>query len=455
MKLKAYATPIILSVIILGLAGIAYWDENKTAKDKTAEEAKGKLFDFDPAQIQTVSVTNVTAEPKSWIMTQDMEQKAWSISSPIQYAADGEGIIRLLKIIVDAKSEREFDLGQKSLATYGLEPAQIVYEMKDAKGKTWKLEIGGKAPTGYSSYARVEGDPKLHLVNQYLFTATNKTLSDFRNKGIGVPNSADIQKISVTFAGDKPVRLERKEKEWFVVEPFQGKGDTLDINKWISGWDSLRAADFIDSPGPDLRKALTVTGKGTKELARVTFETTNGQKEFIVVENNGKVYTQLSDQTFVELDRPSVESLRKAPKEFEDRSVFKFVSTDVTDVSIDGVAYKREGESWVQVSDKKPMPFIQGMLVSLEFTKADSKLSTDEGEKAAKGPALHTVEIREGEKPKVQFSIWKNPASEDGMLVLKNGDSYYQVNNEFLDVLKPKSGATEPTLGGEVKGEKS
>ncbi len=42
------------------------------------------------------------------------------------------------------------------------------------------------------------------------------------------------------------------------------------------------------------------------------------------------------------------------------------------------------------------------------------------------------------------------------MLVLRTGDSYYRVNNEFLDILKPKAGTTTPTLGGgDIKVEKS
>ncbi|RZA15227.1 MAG: DUF4340 domain-containing protein [Proteobacteria bacterium] len=355
--------------------------------------------------------------------------------------------------MLDAKSERAFDLGDRGLANFGFEPAQISYRLKDSKGKTWTFEIGGKSPTGYSSYALVSGDKQIHLVNQYLFTATNKTLTDFRDKTLSVPPIAKIMKVDLLFAGDKPVTLVRIDKDWAMTAPYAAKGDTLDINKWLSSWDNLRVSDFIDSPAPDLRKALTVLGKGTKEIVRIQMTTDTAQKDLTIVENNEKMYAKLSADGFVELDKPSILSLRKSPSEFEDRSVFKFVSADVNEVTIDGTQYKRLKDEWV--AGEKPMPFIQGMLVSLEFVKADSKLSAKDAEPFIKGPALHTVDIKESKNPAVQFSLWKK-SDEDGMLVLKTGDSYYLVNNEFLDILKPKTGTTTPTLGGgEIKGEKS
>ncbi|RZA18760.1 MAG: DUF4340 domain-containing protein [Proteobacteria bacterium] len=452
MNLKRYATPIVLAVVLLGLGGLAYWDEKKTAKDKVVEEAKGKLFDFNPAEIVSLDVTNATAEPKSWTLTKDVEQKSWMVSTPISYKADGEGIDRLLKIILDAKSERAFDLGDRKSASFGFEPAQISYHLKDSKGKTWTFEIGGKSPTGYSSYAKVSGDTKIHLVNQYLFTATNKTLTDFRDKTLSIPPVAEIKQVDVLYAGDKPVTLVRREKDWAMTAPYAAKGDTLDINKWLSSWDNLRVADFIDAPGPDLRKALTVLGKGTKEIVRIQMTTDKTKKDLTIVENNEKMYAQLSPDGFVELDKPSILSLRKSPTEFEDRSVFKFVSADVNEVTIDGAQYRRVKEEWV--SGNKPMPFIQGMLVSLEFVKADSKLSAKEAEPFIKGPALHKVDIKE-KNTAVEFSLWKK-SDEEGMLVLRTGDSYYRVNNEFLDILKPKAGTTTPTLGGgDIKVEKS
>lgn len=458
MKVKGILTPVILLSVILGLAGIAYWDDKQTASDKTAEELKGRLFDFDPAGITSIEVTNLTAEPKTWTLTKDAEAKAWTVAAPLNYKADGEGIDRLLKIISEAKSERVFERGSRTLDGFGLEPAQILYVLKGVDGKSWTFAIGGKSPTGYASYANVGEPDQVHLVNQYLFTATNKTLTDFRDRSLGIPPVAEIRKVAVTFVGQPTIQLEKADKAWRVMQPIQAAGDSLEISKWLSGWDMLRVADFIDSPSPDLRAALTVTGKGTREVLRIRLDAGSLQKDLAIVENNEKLYTQVGDSTFVELDKASVEALRRSPKEFEDRSIFKFVSTDVTQVSLDGVEYVKEKGDWIQSSDKKPMPFIQGMIVSLEFAKADDKLSAEEAGEFVKGPALHTVRIVEGNKAPLEFSVWEKKSGSDDEepgLVLKLGESYYSMNLELLDLLKPKSEVTEPTLGGGMKGEKS
>lgn len=459
MKWKSLAKPLILLSVILGLAAIAYWDDKQTVSDKTAEAQKGRLFDFDPAGITSIEVTNLTAEPKTWTLNKDAEAKTWSVATPLNYKADGEGVDRLLKIILEAKSERVFDRGSRPLEGFGLEPAQILYVLKGADGQSWQFAIGGKSPTGYASYASVGEPDKVHLVNQYLFTATNKTLTDFRDRSLGLPPVAEVKQVAVTFVGQPTIQLEKTDKSWRVTQPIQAEGDSLDITKWISGWDMLRVADFIDSPGPELRAALTVTGKGTREVLRVRFDTGSVQKDIAIVENNEKLYTQLGEATFVELDKAAVEALRRTPREFADRSIFKFVSTDVTQVTLDGVNYTKEKGDWIQSSDKKPMPFVQGMIVSLEFAKADDKISAEEAAEFVKGPALHTVRIVEGAKAPIEFSVWEKKSGtdeEEPGLVLKLGESYYEMNLELLDLLKPKSPTLEPTLGGgEGKGEKS
>jgi hypothetical protein len=453
MRIKSYATPIILAAIVFGLGAIAYWDETKTAKEKIAEEAKGKLFDFNPASVVAIEVKSATAEPKAWKLSKDTAQNKWSVSSPITYKADAEIIDRLLKTIASAKSERAFERGDRALASFGLEPSQISYILKDAAGKSWTFEIGGKSPTGYSSYARVSSDQSLHLVNQYLFTATNKTLSDFRDKSLAIPPIAEINKVDVIFSGDKLVSLSRSGKDWTMTAPYQAKGDTIDINKWLSSWDSLRVSEFIDSPGTELRNALSVTGKGSKELVKIAMKTEKLSKELKIVENNAKVYAQLTEDTFAELDKPSIESLRKSPSEFEDRSVFRFVSADVTEVSIDGTHYVREKGEWR--TGGKPKPFIQGMLTSLEFVKADARLSEKESTPYIKGPALISVEIKGANQAPVQFSVWKK-SGDDQKLILKAGEAHFEVKSEFLDILRPKTDEQPPTLGGgEPKGEKS
>ncbi len=448
---KKYLTPLVLLVVLLGLAGLAYWDENKTKADKALEASKDKLFSDDVKSTVEMSVRNVTAQPSEFKVSRDESSQKWSIVSPISYLADSEGVERLLKLLDEAKSERTFDRGNRVLGEFGLEPPQLTYELKLKTGKIQKLSIGGKTPTGFSSYAMLNDDPRVFLISQYIFTAANKTLTDLRDRSLGIP--VEATRIEVKFSKSLDIVLDKSKGNWEVLSDTPLVGDEGEITKWLGSWTSLRVLDFIDNPGSELRKALTTLGKGSNEIAKIKFQSKEGVRELLIIENNDKYFTQLNQDTFVELDKSAVDSLKKEPKFFENRSLFSFASTDVSRVELDGVVFERAKGDWIRVSDKKPMPFIQSMLVSFEFAKGEVKMNEKDLVDLVKLAPLHTIDLKIKEEMQ-KISVWRNPAKSESYVVsVKNG--YFEVSTEFVDLLKPKSSSNEPTAGGEPKGEKS
>ena len=459
--MKGYRTPLVILAVLLVLAGLAFWDEKKTISDKKLSEEKSKLYDFNSEDIVQISVKNTNVQPNAWTLKKDADGKSWKLSSPIAYAADTNGISRFLKVLEEAKFERTFALGDKGLAAYALDTPLLSYTLSDKNGKTWLFDLGGKSPTGYSSYAKTADNAHVFMVNQYLYTASNKRLTDFRDRTLFISPAKDVLALEVVWPQMPAMKVERKGKDWQMVTPLATKADATEFSKYLNAWEQVRVLDFIDSPPPALKQALTDLGHGTKEYVSVRFQ---GQAEGLsqtvfdkrvqILENNDKLYVKLSDESFGELDKAQVDSLKRSVNDLQDRTLFKFVSADVYELSIDGKVYLKTKDDWFEKTNNKPADFAQGVVVSLEFAKADSKLTAAEGVSLTQGPAHHVVEIKEKGKAPTQFSIW-NRAPDGSQLVLKTGDNYYGVSAEFMDVLKPRAPEAPPTLGGELKGEKS
>ncbi|RYZ59882.1 MAG: DUF4340 domain-containing protein [Proteobacteria bacterium] len=395
---------------------------------------------------------NSSAMPKDWVLKK--EAGVWTVKSPVNAAADSNGIERFLKILADAKFEREFPLGDKGLENYGLKEPLLSYNMSGKDGKAWSFEVGGKSPTGYSSYVKTKNDGQIYLANQYLYTATNKTLTDFRDRSLFVPAQKTVESIEVNWPQMPVIKVVRDGKDWQMQTPMQTKADTTEMNKYLSAWEQVRVIDFIDSPSAELKKALTQFGKGTQEYGRVRFVSEDKSiKEIPIVENFSKLYVRFGEDSFAEVDKHQIDHLKMSANDLQDRNLFSFVSTDVTEISIDGKAYERLKGNWLLKGTQTPSEFVQGVLVSLEFAKADRKLTPAQGESLIHGAVLHTVVIKEKGKADTEFTLW--PTAGKNTLVLKSQDRFFTVSLEFPDILKPQAPVTLPTLGGEVKGEKS
>ncbi len=465
--MKRYKTPLALVVVLLLLAGLAYWDDAQTLTDKKVTEEKSRLYDFHAEDIVAISATNAHAEPSQWLLKKDAG--SWQVVSPLVYSADSNGIERFLKIIADARYERDFDIGAQDRDGFGLARPQLLYRLSDKNGKSWLLAMGSKSPTGYSSYLQKDDSKHVFLVNQYLATAATKSLNDFRDRSLALPPANLVTHVEIVwhqlpalaFEQVKGAGKEGKETAkggepaWEIVTPIRSMADGAEIKKYLSAWEQLRVLDFIDAPPPALRQALSDLSKGTKEYVRATFS--RGKlppKSITILENNGKLYVKLGADTFAEVDRQQVDELKKSVNDLQDRTIFTFISADAIQLTIDGKVYTKAAESWIEASNKKPAPFAQGVVVSLEFAKADAKISAEEALPATVSTALHQVEIKEKNKAPTQFSLWTNP-SDKSSLVLKNGDQYYKVGAEFPEILKPRAEVHPGQLGGEVKSDKS
>jgi hypothetical protein len=176
-----------LGVALLGLGGLATWDEWKTKQDERDKETKGVILPLKPDQITGIhlvsrpdsdtgdkSASAAVAEIATDV-TLKRENNLWMIKSPVATRADQQVISDLLKSVTEYKSEAEISTKRDQWATFGLETPRRRLDFELSDGKTIGFLVGSRATTTagrsqasqpratYSAWWRLPGNTSGHM----------------------------------------------------------------------------------------------------------------------------------------------------------------------------------------------------------------------------------------------------------------------------------------------------
>ncbi len=134
---------IVWIVILLLLGGFAYYFEFVVEKErKETEEKASMLFGFETYQIEELKLTR----SGKTIHCIKGEGNAWSLTEPVQAAADESVVEDVLNGLAAAKIERVLSDKIDDPAAFGFDNPQYDIECK-SEGKTYRLQLGNKNPT--------------------------------------------------------------------------------------------------------------------------------------------------------------------------------------------------------------------------------------------------------------------------------------------------------------------
>ncbi|MCX6130017.1 MAG: DUF4340 domain-containing protein [Proteobacteria bacterium] len=451
--MKVFIKPLIFIAVLLGLSAIAYWDEITVKKEAKLSEAKTKLFTFNPDEVVKLGFKRLNDQGQQIDLKMEKLDSRWNLTEPMKYPGDAEGVQRLIKTVQDARFEKSFDVAAEKLKDFGLDQPKVTLSLTDQAGHQTGILLGNKSPTGYSSYMKIEGDPKVYLVSQYLVTATSKELQDFRDRSLRLPAFSEAKAIAYQYENEPILTLSRIEEDWIIESPQKFMADANEVKALFGFFERQKIDKFIDSPSPVLQKALSGGNGGTRKLASLVITRKDGGiSTYSLLENNEQIYTSLpAYDGIVVLDKKIKEGLKKSVKDLQYRNMFSFNATEALELDADGKVYTKKGEHWLTKETQEDADFIRLLLVDFEFAKADQVITKEEAAKKSVGAPLHIVKISFKDGKKIEFSIWKlgsEPAA--GLLVTTNENGYFLANQQLLDnfTAKPKTSA-KAGLGNE------
>jgi len=186
----------------------------------------------------------------------------WAFEAPGAYRADSESVNSWLKgMLEDATVNRVIEGKPSDLSPMGLDKPQVEVVLTSKGGDTRTLQVG-KAFTAPDStnpgpiYAREAKDGRLFMLSStQVEELKKKKVEDLRDKHlVEVPETKDVQKVSLQRAIG-PLEVERRgENKWELLQPFRAPAADIDVEGLISDVRAAQAEAFEDQAAPDPAK---------------------------------------------------------------------------------------------------------------------------------------------------------------------------------------------------------
>ncbi|NUP99036.1 MAG: DUF4340 domain-containing protein [Armatimonadetes bacterium] len=211
-----------------------------------------------------------TAKPAAGAPVED----AWEITAPVKAKGDSTAINAYVKALLTTKVQshyREEDAAKLPDTESGLDKPTKSLILKDDKGKTATLLIGGQTPGRDGYYARVQGKKDLLVFTQYFVdeNIANKKLGDLRDKTLLAFSSGDVKKLTLKYPA-RSITLEKRGEGWVIAGKPELPADSSTIDSMLSTLTSTRIEEFVDpmtepgTHGLDRPRVEVILGLGDK-----------------------------------------------------------------------------------------------------------------------------------------------------------------------------------------------
>lgn len=468
--MKKLRTPLILLGILLALGGLARWDEWQTAKDATADKAKGRILEISPDDVTALDYASTGtdapgAEPpalekaappepsKPVAATVTKADGKWRVTKPIDAPADGEAIMSFVKTLTDYSFGSVVTESKDKWAEYGVATPQRTITLtypKDGAPQTFSLYVGNKAPVGYHVYFRTSaGGDKVYMGGQHLLLSTARSLDDFRDKTVVKIDEKTVKTLTYTARHQAPIELVKGDGgRYLVTKPEALEADDAEVRDFVDGLNGLHAESFVDKPNADEIKAFdnpdyVVSWTDDKGATQALKLLDKGNKIGATLDARARLYLIPDDQR---------SKVKKELLNFRNRRVLHIDSIDLAQVDVDGEKYTNEKGSWYKPNEKTDQTHVRAFVVDLEFARADQFLPpTDPAAKALTAPPLHRVTLAfkdSAKHPDVVIDVFAVPGQSEKVYVKRTGaDTVYRVNKSVFNSMKPGTAPTGAVPG--------
>ena len=332
----------IAALVLIGLSGALWWSNKQEAENvsKPAADAPPKVLEIPQDQINKIEIRRMGAEP-----VVVSKGASWTLTAPKALAADGDAVNAVVSTLAVLTSERLVDEKAADFGPYGLKSPILTVVASRKDGKSHTLHLGDDAPSGSSTYARVEGEQRLFLVPSSTKASLEKTWRDLRDKRL------------LTFDSEKLTRVElgaiefgkNNANAWTILKPKALRADNFAAEELVRKLKDAKMEVTNDTEA-EAKWPAAFAGGTPVGIAKVTDN--NGTQQIEVRVGKEKDYYAKSSalegiyRTTAELG----EGLAKKLDDFRNKKLFEFGFNmpDRVEVKQDGATYvfTKAGADW-------------------------------------------------------------------------------------------------------------
>lgn len=310
----------------------------------------------------------------------------WELSGIKGAAVDPARINSLLAALSDLKRDYTIPPAEleSDLSVYGLKDPELTLKAIYTNGDTEVL-FGKKNEYTRQRYFMISGSPGVFLGSDTVFSSSDKSAEDFRDRNPLSFSDSKIKALTVAL-GDSHLRAEADEnRRWKLTEPDKASGSAKEVAEYLRNLKNVKAESFDDTGNSDLSKFGL-----SKPKVNIKLEFVDSDHKPPLEIQFGSVRTgsgkDVSETTwFKSSNGPTIykateNPLEKLSKHFEDlreTELFSFVDELVKEAKFEGelsgnFSIIKEDAGW-KVNGKNGDPaFVTQLLKDLASVKAVS-----------------------------------------------------------------------------------
>ena len=312
---------LILLVVALALGAYILFVENKTTPaGDTSAVKKDKVFTADSSKFEEINVKAESGETT----TLRKKNGVWEIVAPETMTADSGEIGQLLSNLESLEVNSVVDEKPADVKDFGLDPPRFTVGFKaEGAAAPMQLQVGKKTPTGSDLYARVEGQPRVFLINGYLESSFNKTPFGLRDKTILTFDRDKADTLTIEKTGSPTLAFAKKGENWRLTKPYDARAESGTVDGLVGKLAQAKMTSFETADGTkDLKKygldkpqATAIVGAGSARSTLVI----GGKKD------DGSLYARdLSRPAVFTVEGSMLDDLGKKPEDVRKKEVFEF-----------------------------------------------------------------------------------------------------------------------------------
>ncbi len=214
-----------------------------------------------------------------------------------------------------------------------------------------KVIFGRQSPTGSGVYARLEGDPRLFTVFNYVKATFDKEVFDWRDKKLLRVEDDKIQKVTLEFSGRRLAFGKSGESRWSIVEPQPLRADNFTVGDLTRSLRNVTMTSVVDE-GEGSEKGFTFD----RPLARAEITDEGGIRELRLIRDGERYLARSLELNGVyEVPATFAESLDKNLEDFREKKLFDFGFAPLAKLTVrDGettATLEKKDDKWLLASD--------------------------------------------------------------------------------------------------------
>jgi hypothetical protein len=282
---------------------------------KTVSDLRNKkVLEFETDDIDNVKIFQGTSELEA-----QKSGDEWQLKKPIETKADGSEVSTFTSSIRFARVTT-FPDPPVDAKTAGLDMPAIRIVLHDAKAKTDRTLLVGKASDKDRYYARDASRDTIFIIDKEIPDKARKPLFDWRDKTITKIDRDKIDKIEIIRGADT-ISILKSGSDWTLPDKKKLQWDK--VSGMLNTLDFDKAKDIIDAPKPlttyglDKPKLEVVLRQGSNELARIGFGNDSKMPEGIYLKTSTSAAVKVVAKDVFDKFNVKIEDIVEAEKPAE------------------------------------------------------------------------------------------------------------------------------------------